>query len=319
MAKQIIGVLAGYGDAKKNVERIVEIEQAGVPAAWLTTGGAAPDALTTFAGAAVRTSRIALGTSITPVWPRHPVAVVQQAAAISSLAPGRFRLGLGSANKSVVESSYGYSYRSPHEYMEEYVRIVKALLGEGKVDFDGKHLHAHVRLPAPLPAEVPVMVASLSTKSFERYARISDGLISWVCPTAYLRDKALPAIQAGAKQANREAPPLVAHVPVCLHDNIAEARNAAREQLAIYPRLPTYQTMFAEAGFPEVAKGAWSDAMLDAVVAMGSSEQVVERLREVFSFGAREIIVHPVAVGADADAAFRKTLETVGRVSAMLP
>jgi hypothetical protein len=57
------GVLAGSERA----------EQMGIPAAWLTTGGIGLDASTLFAVAAVRTSRMRLGMSITPTFPRHPL------------------------------------------------------------------------------------------------------------------------------------------------------------------------------------------------------------------------------------------------------
>ena len=315
MPKQIVGFVAGYGDAKTNVERIVRLEKAGVPAAWLTTGGVAPDGLTTFAAAAARTEHIILGSSITPIWPRHPIAVAQQVLALASLAPGRFRLGLGNSNKATVESGFGYSYVSPLAYMEEYVQIVKTLLGKGSVDFDGKHLRAHARLQGPPAPDVPIMVAALTSRSYEAYARLADGLISWVCPPSYLRDKALPAMKAGAQQANRAVPPLIAHVPVCVHPNIQEARAAAREQLAIYPRVSTYQSMFKEAGFPEASQGAWSDAMLDAVVAMGTEEQVTKRLREVLSYGAAEIIAHPITAGPDKDASYQRAIDVVAAVN----
>jgi len=72
-------VSAGGGDASTVLNRIVEIEESGIGAAWLTTGGAGIDGLTVLAAAATRTNRIKLGTSIVPTWPRHPIVAVQQA------------------------------------------------------------------------------------------------------------------------------------------------------------------------------------------------------------------------------------------------
>ena len=73
-----IGIAVVGRDSSEVVERIQQAEEMGIPAAWLTTGGAGRDALTLFAAAAVQTKRILLGTCITPTWPRHPVAVAQQ-------------------------------------------------------------------------------------------------------------------------------------------------------------------------------------------------------------------------------------------------
>ena len=75
--------------AAEVVDGIVRAEERGIPAAWLTTGGVAPDGLTLLAAAAVRTERILLGTSITPTYPRHPLVMAQQSLAVAQLAPGR--------------------------------------------------------------------------------------------------------------------------------------------------------------------------------------------------------------------------------------
>jgi alkanesulfonate monooxygenase SsuD/methylene tetrahydromethanopterin reductase-like flavin-dependent oxidoreductase (luciferase family) len=48
------------------------------------------------------TERIKFGTSIIPTWPRHPIAMAQQAVALSSLAPGRFRMGIGPSHEPAM-------------------------------------------------------------------------------------------------------------------------------------------------------------------------------------------------------------------------
>ena len=55
MAEKRIGVAAMGGDSRAVVARIQELESLGIAAAWLTSGGAGPDALTTFAAAAATT------------------------------------------------------------------------------------------------------------------------------------------------------------------------------------------------------------------------------------------------------------------------
>ena len=74
---------------------------------------------------------------------------------------------------------------------------------------------------------------------------------------------------AGAERAARPVPPLVAHLPVCVHDDAKEAREAVRQQFAGFARSPFYQNMFIAAGFPEVSQGTWSDAMVDAKQSIG--------------------------------------------------
>ena len=86
----------------------------------------------------------------------------------------------------------------------------------------------------------------------------ADGAISGVCPRQYLRNVAVPAMREGAAQAGRNVPPLIAHAPVCVHDDVAEMRAAVREQMSNYPASPFYQQMFAEAGFAEALETLFS-------------------------------------------------------------
>ena len=178
--------------------------------------------------------------------------------------------------------------------MREYLRILKALLQTGKVDFDGEFYQAHETIPEPL--DVPVMASALQRGSFELCGADADGAISWICPPAYLRDVALPAMAEGAKQAGRPVPPLIAHAPVCVHGDAAEVRAAVQQQLT-NPKLPYYQRMLIDAGFPEAAQGDWSDAMVDEVVFWGDETRVAEKIKGMFSLGASEVLVSPIGAG----------------------
>src|SRR5918993_527802 len=212
----MIGVAIRGNTASEALAMIEQAERQGIHAAWMTTGGARLDSITVFAAAAQRTERIKLGTSIVPTFPRHPLVMVQQTQVVAQLAPGRFRLGVGPSHRPMIESM-GMNFTSPLGHLREYVQILKAILQQGEVDFDGEFYHAHDTISEPL--EVPVMASALQRGSFELCGAEADGAISWLCPPVYLRDVALPAMQAGAKKAGRPVPPLIAHAPVCVHDN----------------------------------------------------------------------------------------------------
>jgi F420-dependent oxidoreductase-like protein len=312
MAQKLIGVVVSAADSPGILAGIEHAEQLGISAAWLTTGGVGLDALTLYAAAAVRTSRIRLGTSITPTFPRHPLVVAQQVQVLAQLAPNRFRLGLGPSHRPNVERMYGFDFRAPLGHLREYLQILKTLLHSGTVDFDGRYYHAHGQIRPPV--EVPVLASALQRKSFELCGAEADGAISWVCPAVYLRDVALPAMRAGAEKAGRPVPPLMAHAPVCVHDKPDEVREAARQQLANYVRLPFYVQMLTAAGFPEASQGTWSDEMIETVMMSGDESRVAERLQELFSFGATEILVSPVAAGSDRTASVERTLQLVAEV-----
>jgi F420-dependent oxidoreductase-like protein len=316
MAQKRLGIVVSAPDSPAVLTTIANLEQRGIPAAWLTSAGAGgADPLGVLAAAALRTQHMLLGTAITQTFPRHPIAVAQQVQVLAQLAPGRFRLGLGTSGRTGMEQTYGVNFRAPLGHLREYLRIVKTLLHTGSVDFAGSYYQAHNRISAPV--DVPVMAAALGEKAYELCGAEADGAISWVCPGAYLRDVALPALHRGADSAGRPVPPLVAHAPVCVHDHAEEVRAAVRQQFGFFARSPFYQNMFRAAGFKEVVLGAWSDTMIDAVALWGDEARVADALAGLFALGATEILASPVPAGPDRTASLGRTLQLLSQVAQM--
>jgi F420-dependent oxidoreductase-like protein len=314
MAEKRLGVVVAAPDSSGVLNNIADLEERGIPAAWMTSAGAGgADPLGVFVGAALRTQHIQFGTAITQIFPRHPIAVVQQVQVLAQLAPGRFRLGLGTSGRAGMEQTYGVDFRAPLGHLREYVHIVKTLLHTGSVDVAGRYYQAHTRIAAPV--DVPVMAAALGPKAYELCGAEADGAISWVCPGPYLRDVALPALQRGAASAGRPVPPLVAHAPVCVHDRPDEVRAAVRQQFGFFARSPFYQNMFRAAGFQEVSQGTWSDAMTDAVALWGDERRVAEGIAGLFALGATEILLSPVPAGDDRAASLGRTLQLLSHVA----
>ena len=308
----VIGIEVQADDAAGLVAGIVRAEELGIPAAWLITAPPSPDGLTVMAAAAARTSRIRIGSSITPSYPRHPIATAQQGIALGALAPGRIKIGVGSANKRGIEGTFGIPYERPIAHLGAYVKVLKGILQDGAIDLDEAGITAHLRLDNP--PGIPILTAALRRRAFELSGEVADGAISWLCPPSYLRDVALPALQAGAARANRPAPPLVAQLAVCVSTDQAAVRTAARANFGFYTTLSTYQAMFASAGFTEAAAGEWSDAISDAVVISGDEGQVAERLRALLALGVDEIIATPIAPDGD-PAAFDRALDLIGQLA----
>ncbi len=287
--------LAVYGtDAAEAVSTIIAAEAAGVRQVWMTQTPPAPDTLTLFAAAAVQTTSVRLGTAIVPTYPRHPLALVQQALALGDLAPERLRLGIGPSHRPTIEGVYGMPMTAPLEHLREYVAVLRAALWEGKVDHHGRFFTIKATLPRT--PRTPILISALRQGAFQLAGEIADGAISWMCPVPYLLEKALPALRTGAARSGRPVPPLVAHIPVALGQDRHEVLAASRKQISRYARLPFYANMFADAGFPVGPDGTMSDDLIDSLVVSGDEATIEKRIVEFLAAGLDEILLMPVAV-----------------------
>ncbi|GHO81426.1 LLM class F420-dependent oxidoreductase [Ktedonobacter sp. SOSP1-85] len=292
--RERVGLAVLGATASEAIAAIVAAEKAGVRQVWMTQGGLSPDTLTIFAAAAVQTQSIRMGTSIVPTYPRHPLALAQQALALSDIAPERLRLGVGPSHRPIIEGGYGIPMHSPQEHLREYVTILRAALWDGKVEHQGRFFTVKGTLPrAP---HTPILISALREGAFRLAGELTDGALSWVCPVPYLLEKALPALRAGAAKAGRPVPPLVAHIPVALSQERQAVNAAARKQLGYYGHLPFYVSMFAEAGFPVSPEGELSDALLENMVVTGNDAAITEHLKKLLASGLDELLVMPIVV-----------------------
>lgn len=284
-----IGLAIEARDATKAIELIAEAEAAGVEQVWMTQSPPTLDTLTLYAATAMRTTRIRLGTSIVPTYPRHPLVLAQQALTVNDIAPGRLRLGVGPSHRPPIEGIYGLQHTAPLAHLREYVAILRSDLWEGQVDFQGNYFT--VKTPTLRTAHIPILISALREGAFRLAGEISDGAISWLCPVPYLLNKALPALRAGAEASHRPAPPLVAHVLVSLSEDEDAAHNAAARRIQFYATLPFYSRMFADAGFPIGADGAGLDALARSLVVFGNEATVARQLTELLAQGLDELLV----------------------------
>ena len=86
---------------------VVAAEAEGFGSAWTVHFSRGVDALSVLAVAGTRTSRIDLGVGIVPTYPRHPLALAQQAATAQAFCGGRLTLGVGVSHRPVIEDLHG--------------------------------------------------------------------------------------------------------------------------------------------------------------------------------------------------------------------
>lgn len=289
-------------DVGRNLETIQEFDEAGLQTIWQTNNVLWPDPMTFYAAAAATTRQVRLGTSIIQVYPRHPAALASQAQVVEALAPGRLRLGVGTSHRPRMEKNLGIPMGKPLTYLREYVAVLRGLLWEGGIEFQGEYLNVSEHYPegTSLP-RTEISISALSPKSYRLAGEIADAAISWVSPISYLVGTALPALQEGASGAGREMPALIAHVPVAVTPDRQRALEVASAELAYYGALPFYQKMFASAGVPTGPDNRTSPEAIDALTVSGTPEQIRQRLEAIVDQGITELLIHPVVIG-DAEA-----------------
>jgi F420-dependent oxidoreductase-like protein len=283
-------------DAAHAVDLIVRADEAGVGTVWLEMNAVGLDPFPLLAAGAERTDQIKLGTAIVPAFSRHPVALATQALSLEGLAPGRLRLGIGPGNTARMSTAFGHPGDRTLARLREYVQILRPLLHDGRVSFDGEFYSAEVEIPDP--PQTPVLLSALGPRAFALAGELSDGALSWLCPIDYLLDVGVPALAKGAAAVGRPVPPLTAHVAVAIGDS-DDLRAAVREDLALYAQVPVFGRMFEQAGLREVV--------------IGDEDKVASELTRILDHGVEELMISliPDTSNPDQEAALLRVLTKV--------
>lgn len=226
-----------------------QAEEAGFDNLWMANIFGL-DAISTLAMLGQATSKIRLGTAVTPTYPRHPTAIAQQALTTGAAAGGRFSLGIGLSHKVVIEGMLGFSYDKPARHMREYLSILGPLLKGETVSYKGEHFHINnVTLQVPGGQPVPLLVAALGPVMLKLTGELADGTITWMTGPKTLENHIIPGIGKGAlAAAKKETPIIAAGFPVVLTNDVDAAKESISKTFQMYGMLPSYRAMLDREG-----------------------------------------------------------------------
>ena len=220
-----------------------------------------------------------VGTSVVPLYGRHPLALAAQALTARAALGGRFTLGIGPSHLRVVEGLYGESYAKPGTRTAEFVEAIVPLLRGEQSNVDGEELRSHGSLT--IRAEpVPLLLAAMGPRMLEIAGRETAGtsLGMAVGPTT-IAEHIVPTIRRAAADAGRPAPRIMGF-PIIAVTNDADAAHAhSTLQSATYRDLPAYRAMLDREGV---------DSPADLLI-RGSEEEVLSGLRRYVDAGATEL------------------------------
>ena len=241
------------------------------------------------------TSRIELGTAVVPTYPRHPVAIAQQALSAQAAARGRFVLGIGLSHQVVIEGMLGLSFAKPFSHMREYLAVLGPLIRNGSVQHAGDEYRVGASLTVPGATPCPILVAALAPKMLALTGREAEGTITWMTGPRTLREHTVPRITEAAAAAGRPRPRVVVGLPIAVTRETAAARASAAQVFQVYGFLPSYRAMLDR----EKVEGPADVAIVGDESAVGAA---LERLAES---GATDYLAVPFAVDGDAEAVER--------------
>lgn len=318
-----IGIaFSGGPNASEIVECIKLAESLGYESAWAAEGHGG-DQFAILSAAAVQTSRILLGTSISSVFVRTAPTIAMAAATVDELSAGRFILGLGSSHKVQVEPEHGVPYGKPLTRVRETVELIRRLLRDGNVHYQGETVRVEEfeLWFKPRRPEIPIYLAAVFPKMIAACGELAEGIIL-TRSTLKTGAEVRAHLAEGARAAGRNPADVVVTslLPTAVAPTRAEALDLMRPGLAFYAGFfPRYNRLLAEHGFAEQAAAvaeAWSrgdreaalaavsDDMVDATSVAGTPDECRERLQAYRDSGIDVPIISPFARGPGARAKF---------------
>jgi len=232
------------------------------------------DPLIALAGAAARTRRLKLGTSVYVLPLRHPVLAAKELATLDFLAGGRLLLAVGVGVESEPEyEACGVPKAERGARLDEAIPLLRRLWREPMVTHQGRFfsLHAVSLDPKPL-GPMPIWLGGRSDAAYRRLGRLGDGwLPSSITPAEIAAG--IRQIQRYAAEAGREIE--ADHFGVLLAYCVADSREQAQ-------RLAEPYLLRSRSDQPPVA-----------LAALGTLADCIEAIERRVQAGASKFVLRP--------------------------
>jgi alkanesulfonate monooxygenase SsuD/methylene tetrahydromethanopterin reductase-like flavin-dependent oxidoreductase (luciferase family) len=240
------------------------------------------DAWATIAGIAARTSKLQLGTLVSPATFRHPAVLAHSAATADEISGGRVTLGIGAGWMEREHEAYGFEFGTSRERvarLAEQVEIVHGLLRQDRLDFHGDHYRLR-DAPGLGRPELPLLVGGSAkpgtTGPAVRFADEYNTLFGTLEEVSQRKQ----ALDDACERAGRDPATLRYSLmaPCVVGRNERELHESARRIGARFGRDP--QDVLERYG----ERGP-----------VGTVEQVVERLKQIEEIGYERVMLQHLA------------------------
>ena len=232
------------------------------------------EAWTTLAGIAASTTRIAIGPLVACTSFHNPAMLAKFAGTVDEISGGRLILGLGAGWNETEYRAFGFPFEQRVARFAEAFTIIRSLLRDGRVDFEGEFYTARdcELVPGPRPGGPPLMVGSIGERMLALTVPYVDGWNAWFSWTGN-RPEGVEPLQAKVDAACAAAG--------------RQPRDVERT-VAVLVRLPG------------ATDGREADAVQQVTPLEGSPEQIADALRAYAREGVGhvQLVIDPITEGS---------------------
>ena len=242
------------------------------------------DAWATLAALAARTSRLRLGTLVSPATFRHPSVLAKNVVTVDHVSGGRVELGLGAGWHEDEHRSYGFEFpptRVRMERLAEQLEIVHRSWTEEAFSFTGRHYRLEDLRALPRPVQRPhpplLVGGGAGPRSVALAARFGDEYNTTHAPVEECRRRR-GLLEAAWQEAGRD--------PATVRFSVMTTCVAGRDRVELLERVAAMQAITGGGGDPEGLVAAPPPHWL-----LGTVDQLAERLRELEQAGVTRVML----------------------------
>jgi F420-dependent oxidoreductase-like protein len=226
---------------------------------------------------ALETQRVRIGCLVFCPLYRNPALLAKVAVTVDQMSDGRMEMGLGACWHEMESRAFGYEFPPigvREDMLEEAIQIVRGMLEQGEVTFEGRYFRVEKAkcFPRPVRGRIPIWVGGGGERrTLRTAARYADGWnVGYVSPEIFRRKA--DVVRRWCEQDGRDPTQLRNSVNVGFYMGVTETE--ARRKVEV-----------AQRDF-----GAMFEPFREGLL-LGTPTEVAERIRQYAEAGAEQVNV----------------------------
>ena len=273
---------------QETIGQVQLADQLGFESAWLaelhfnSRFSVMPAPLMVASAIAQTTTRIKIGTAVHLVPLHQPVRLAEEAATLDVMSEGRSIFGIGRGAIPAHFQGYGIDQEQARDRFLEGLEMVLGMWAQEEFSYRGRYYQADGISIALRPVQQPhppVFIASNSPDTFNLVGQLGHNIL--VAPTIVTTQGALDGLETYRRElAENGHDETKRSVNVTVHVNVAESEDEARKG---FERTINNYLGTLRGGSGRGSARAQSlnyEAVLDEYAAVGTPEQVCDRLQQ---------------------------------------